>query len=436
MRPGGVGFGRGLLANEQAIAVGEPLYGGRFAAGDRELPFVLPGELIAGQEVIEAASARVVPGCVHFGVCGGCQYQHANYPAQLLIKQTVLTGLLEAAGLGSLPAIRTHADEPWQYRNRIRLRVQPVDGMLHVGYTLRGSNEFLPIQMCPIAAPVLWRAAEALLLAAREDALSHRWLASTSEVELLCLPDETRLQAQFFLHDTDPAHGGAGGFARFCDALRVRLPELAGAGAELDPELSRRARRAWAGAAWGAAGLNYPVAGREYWVARGAFFQVNRFLVDRLVELVCAGQQGTLAWDLFAGVGLFTRALLERFGRVVAVEGGELAAAALATAGRGGKLFDAVRAPALDFLRARELQRERPELVVLDPPRAGLGVEGASVLARIAPARIVYVSCDPTTLARDLAVLVRGGYTVEAIDLVDLFPQTYHLETIVRLARR
>ncbi len=148
------------------------------------------------------------------------------------------------------------------------------------------------------------------------------------------------------------------------------------------------------------------------------------------------GADGELAWDLFAGVGLFTRALAERFARVVAVEGGDAAAASLAVAAKGGKGergFEAVHGATMEFLRAREHQRERPELVVLDPPRAGLGVEAAEVLGRIGAARVVYVSCDPTTLARDLVVLVRAGYGVESVDLVDLFPQTFHLETVVRL---
>ena len=117
---------------------------------------------------------------------------------------------------------------------------------------------------------------------------------------------------------------------------------------------------------------------------------------------------------------------------------GDIAAAALAAAGKGGKGgrgFEAVHAPALDFLRARELQRERPELIVLDPPRAGLGAEGAAILGRIGAARLVYVSCDPVTLARDLAVLAEAGYRLEAVTLADLFPQTFHMETVVHLAR-
>ena len=166
---------------------------------------------------------------------------------------------------------------------------------------------------------------------------------------------------------------------------------------------------------------------------------MNRFLVDQLVDLVAAGfpaagAGGELAWDLFAGVGLFSRVLAGHFGRVVAVEGGEAAARDLANAARKGG-FEARRASALEFLEEQERQRERPQLVVLDPPRAGLGAEGTSLLGRSGAERIVYVSCDPETLARDLSGLVRAGYRVERVTLVDLFPQTYHLETVVFLRR-
>ena len=287
--------------------------------------------------------------------------------------------------------------------------------------------------MCPIAAPVLWRAAETLVRLAAENVLCQRWLGAAAEVELFCTGDEQRLQMQTVPGATPPRCGDCA-LRSFCEAVKAALPELAGAEARLDQEAGRRARKAWAGEGWGAPGLACEVDGRSYWVSRGAFFQVNRFLLDELVKLVCDAETGSLAWDLYAGVGLFSRALAERFGRVVAVEGGETAAADLLTAARQFG-FEARREAALDFLRSQEHQRERPELVVLDPPRAGLGSEGAAVLGRIGAARVVYVSCDPETLARDLAVLTGAGYRLERMTMVDLFPQTFHLETVVRLRR-
>jgi 23S rRNA (uracil1939-C5)-methyltransferase len=404
---------------------------------DAEIDAVPRGKPLYGGALVMAAADRVEPGCVHFGTCGGCQYQHAAYPAQLTIKQQILTDLMADGLEAAVPDIAVHAGPEWGYRNRIRVRLARGNDSLRAGYSLRASNEFLPIIMCPIAAPVLWRAVEAILTLA-EAPVAGRLLGGVSEVELFSTQEETRLQATFYVGDAGVARQESGSFAGMCEQLRGIVPELVGAGLVLDPELGRRERRAWKPQAWGAPGLTLKVSGHIYWVSRGAFFQVNRFQVADLVELATQDRLGQVAWDLYAGVGLFSAALAERFERVVAVEGGHAAAADLAQNGKPAKGrpgFITVHAPTLDFLRSQQHQRERPELVVLDPPRAGLGVEGAEVLASIGPKQIVYVSCDPVTLVRDLAVLVAAGYAVEAIHLVDLFPQTFHLETVVALRR-
>jgi len=423
-----------------SIRVLEPLYGGSFTtSASQALAYVLPGELVERMphlRILEPTAARTAPACAHFGTCGGCHYQHASYPAQLLLKREILANLLAAAGVAALPEIQTEAAEPYAYRNRIRLRIElDASGETVAGYSRRASNDFLPIHMCPIAAPALWHTAEAILNLASTDPLAKRWLAITSELELFTTPDQTRLQLHFFVRAAEAGKRESSSFQGFCDRLRHELAQptsiqLAGATATLDPSLNRQARRAWSGATWGAAGLTYPAAGRNYWLPRGAFFQVNRFLIDRLVDLVAAGKTGPLAWDLYAGVGLFTRALAERFAQVIAVEGAEPAAAALATL---KPPVAAVHSSTLDFLRARVLDRERPSLIVLDPPRAGLGPEAAQLVARIAAPEIVYVSCDPTTLALDLAHLT--GYEVASLTLIDLFPQTFHIETITHLRK-
>ena len=438
------------MSSANLIRILQPIYGGSFATDTAAATdsaalatCVLPGELIRTDpqlEILQPSPDRTVAACRHFGACGGCHYMHASYPAQLDLKRDILKGLLAGAGLKGLPEIRTEASPEWHYRNRIRVRVEPAGGgRLRAGYNVMATRRFLPIDgSCPISAPVLWRSINAMLALAVDEEQVRRWLAVTSELELFCTPDEAQLQLQFLLRATDASSRDDTAFSRFCERLRSVVPELTGAGALLDPELNRRARRQWAGAAWGARGLNYPVAGRRYWVPRGAFFQVNRFMIDRLVNLVTGGQAGRLAWDLYAGVGLFTRALAESFTEVVAVEGADAAVVGLRSACKGFKgagAVETVQAATLDFLRARELQRERPELIVLDPPRAGLGPEGSPILARIAAPRVIYISCDPTSLARDLAIMTRGSYRVDSLVLVDLFPQTYHMETVVHLSR-
>jgi 23S rRNA (uracil1939-C5)-methyltransferase len=177
--------------------------------------------------------------------------------------------------------------------------------------------------------------------------------------------------------------------------------------------------------------LVYRAADEDYWVSRGGFFQTNRFLIDELVRLVTGKRTGTIAWDLYAGVGLFSRALAKSFRQVVAVEA---SANELSTTFREqGRR--AVEATTVAFLRSAVVQRERPELIVVDPPRAGLGAEVCGLLVRVAAPEIVYVSCDPVTLARDLKSLADAGYSVTELHMVDMFPQTFHLETVVVLRR-
>ena len=415
--------------------------GGGVAESGAVVPFVLPGELVqieagGGVKVIEASPDRVAPACMHFGECGGCHYQHASYPAQLAIKQAILRETFAAAGLTELPEIAVHAGEPWGYRNRIRLRVGEVNGELRVGYNrvgASGGDAMLPVTMCSIAAPVLWRAAEAVVALAKFDAAVRGWLAAAVEIEFFANGDENALQLVLFTRRPPAA-----GFGAFCKALQRIVPELAGAGAAMLPKnpspQGRRAEHAKAGAQWGTAGLIYSVGDDRHWVSRGAFFQVNRYAVEDLLRLAVDDRKGTLAWDLYAGVGLFSRALAERFEQVVAVEAGQPAASDLAAALKGKK-HRAVAMMTLDFLQVAVVQRERPELIVMDPPRAGVGAEVCALLARVRCPELVYVSCDPVTLARDVRELTDGGYKLAELNLVDMFPQTFHMEAVAVLRR-
>jgi len=235
----------------------------------------------------------------------------------------------------------------------------------------------------------------------------------------------TALLATLFV--TSPAKAR---FDLLAQVLHEQIPALIGA------ELVFEARAAYPQrslAQWGAASLEYHAAGFDYRVDHGAFFQVNRWLVDALVERVTVGQKGTLAWDLFAGVGLFAHKLTAAFERVLAVESAPFATAALAhnLRGTGGR---AVTAETLAFLR-RNPAGKQPDLIVVDPPRTGLGAESCALLAEIASPAVACVSCDPATLARDLRALIGSGYQIQSIALADLFPQTFHMETVVQLRR-
>ena len=418
------------------VQIEKPIYGGNFLARDEGkaifVPLALPGEqarvrVVEGkrgyataeiEELVVPAPDRVEPGCRYFGVCGGCQYQHANYETQLQIKHAVLRETLERGGVKPPDEIAVLAGQPWAYRNRIRLAFDPHG---NPGYRARRSHAVVPIGECSISAPLLVRAA----LAAAEEAIQFGPALRPTEVVLFCDADETALLMTVINGSAVKVR-----FDEFVRAIRLRVPELAGAELMIESGMNQQARGA---AQWGATSLTYRAAGADYRVDHGAFFQVNRWLVDVLLERVTAGHRGKLAWDLFAGVGLFARRLADRFERVIAVEPAPAAIDAL-EANLAGTTGSAVRASTLDFLR-RNRTGERAELIVVDPPRTGLGADITALLAEIAAPALVYVSCDPATLARDLRMLLGKGYAIESVALADLFPQTFHLETVVRLRR-
>jgi 23S rRNA (uracil1939-C5)-methyltransferase len=389
---------------------------------------------------LTAAATNVTPRCPHFGTCGGCQYQDLAYDDQLVLKRKRLEKLLLNAGVEVPDAVAVHSSRSYSYRNRIRLRLQRIEGALCFGYNRPGTTEFLPITVCPISAPVLIKIAEALLAAAATDRDARHWIDAAAEVELFTNDDLSRVQLTLFCAPRTKAPQGS--LQRLLEALQRDAPQVVGVGAEaFDPRTGPTGRTL---AEAGASGLNYRVpiatqAEETYWITRGGFFQVNRFLLPALVELVCRDadrpRSGSLVWDLFSGVGLFSRVLARSFTQVIAVEANPVAIADLSSVFRKlGRQHKAVESATLDFLRAAVLQRERPDLVVLDPPRAGAGAEACELLNRVAPRHIVYVSCDPNTLARDLAVL-QASYTVSALHLIDLFPQTSHIEAVAVLTR-
>ncbi len=275
------------------VQIEKPVYGGAFLARVEGkamfVPLALPGERVRvrtveekrgyasaeAEEIVAAAAKRVAPACRHFGACGGCQYQHADYAAQIAFKQAILRETLERGGVRAPEEIVVLAGEPWAYRNRIRLAF---DAEGHAGYRGRRSHAVVRIAECPIAAPLLVRAA----LAAGEIARELRLGSGPSEIALFCDARETALLASVTV-----AGGGKRWFEDFAKALAERIPEVQGL--ELVTEGGKR-QAPRSVARWGASSLVYIVRGRaagfDYRVDQGAFFQVNRWLVDELVECV------------------------------------------------------------------------------------------------------------------------------------------------------
>ena len=408
------------------------------------VPYVLPDEVVAIdpverkkkfirgklESIIAPSPQRIAPRCPYFGACGGCHYQHQPYEAQVPSKVAILTetllrlGHIEWAGL-----IETHAAGPWGYRNRAQWKVRPpgksddsdARRLTGIGYFRASSAALVPVDQCAILSPLLESTLRSLETALRNGALPN----SLRELEAFADAKDEKLilNASFVGFPTNIPVLAASFRALVPQAESILFHEPARDRMEL----------------FGPGFLRYDTEKNSYRVGHMSFFQVNRFLIDEMVRVVTApppdagGKRQKLALDLFAGVGLFAVPLAEHFDRVVAVEANPASVRDLEL--NIDTLKGGVETREADVEEFLYKYRENPDLLILDPPRAGLEPGSVNRLTHMRVKRITYVSCDPSTLARDLAVLVKSGFRVEEIHLFDLFPQTFHIESIVKLVR-
>ncbi len=432
------------------------------------VPFVIPGEQVEASpvetrpgfvrakldKILSASPQRIEPACPYFGRCGGCHYQHINYDAQLSYKAGILRETLRrTAKLELTQEIQLHPSPPWNYRNRTRMRVQHTPNFA-LGYLRHNSHDVLPVENCPISSPLINQAIAAVWKLGRDGALPR----AAYGLQFFANRDDAKLLVEVYVRpDTSQTHpskssleaalslpkGGAPaaeGLQPFAAALHRELPQVAGVvvfpTSALEDESGQYAPLAGihneASQAIGDRSLLYHVVGHDYRVSGGSFFQTNRFLTDKLVEIAIAGRKGRGALDLYAGAGLFTAQLARNFDSVLAVESSPHSFADLRH--NVPSNVKCIRSTTEKFL-AERAAKLAPDLVVIDPPRAGLGEKAARALGRMTVSRVTYVSCDPATLARDLRVLLEFSFRVEQAHLLDMFPQTFHMETVLHLSR-
>jgi 23S rRNA (uracil1939-C5)-methyltransferase len=405
------------------------------------VPYVLPGEEVRAAtktkqkklvwaellEVTSPAKQRGKPRCPHFQKCGGCHYQHISAVEQLRLKKEILRETLSRlGGISWDGAVIEHAAEPYGYRNRAQWAVR--DGMPRaLGYFLPESSVILPVDECPVLSPLLART----FLRLQEMTRSGTLPAGVQEIEAFADSADERIALNIaFDRFPKPAN-------ELAAAFRGALPQIESL-LLLDQKKNKFELS-------GPGYLTQEAGGYHYRVSHLSFFQVNRFLIEDLLKTVVANARGELALDLYAGVGFFTLPLAKTFARVLSVDANLAATRDLHTnAELAGVAVSSHNEHAEEFLKKTE---EKPEFVVLDPPRAGLGAKAARDLAAIGAREIVYLSCDPSTLARDLSVLTNSArkpkdisapthcYEITEMHLFDLFPQTFHIETLVRLRR-
>ncbi len=394
---------------EKLVYGGDAL--GRLSGGVAAfIPFGLPGEKVNARvieekrghvraelvEVLEPSLARIAPRCKHFMACGGCHYQHLAYQTQLQVKTDILRDQLTRIGKIPDPPIEPIIASPleWNYRNHVQFHLTR-EGKL--GYIAANGRGVIPISECHLPETSLnefWPSLEfdpGLGL----DRISLR-LGVNSESMLVLesedlLPPELEIQA---------------------DLSVVHL---------MDDDMVVMA---------GNQALNISVKDRRFRVSAASFFQVNTGMAGKMVDHLLKHlpvSSSTILLDVYCGVGLFSAFFAGRVGRLIGIEASPSACEDFAA---NLDEFDNValyEAPAEAVLPALDVI---PDIAILDPPRAGLDKRALEALLVLGPAGIAYVSCDPSTLGRDAARLITGGYRLIQVTPFDLFPQTYSIESI------
>ncbi len=431
------------MADELRLSLEKLIYGGdglAHADGNTVfVPYVLPGEEVRAAtkskkkkliwaellDVSSPAKERGKAKCAHFQKCGGCHYQHIPATEQLRLKKDILRETLSRlGGVAWDGAIAEHSGEPYGYRNRAQWAVR--SGMPRaLGYFLPESSVIVPIDECPVLSPRLAHTFAQLQEMARAGTLPE----NIQEIEAFAdSADEMIALNVAFEKFPKPA-------AELASTFRKALPQIESL-LLLDQKKNRFELT-------GPGYLTHEAGGYKFRVSHLSFFQVNRFLIEDLLKTVTANAQGASALDLYSGVGFFTLPLARTFRKVVSVDANLAATRDLyANAEIAGVMITSHNEHVEEFLKKTQ---EKPEFVIVDPPRAGLGAQAAEKLAELGAEEIVYLSCDPSTLARDLAVLtcsrrkpkeITGPsirYEIAEMHLFDLFPQTFHIETLVKL---
>lgn len=399
-----------LPEGPQELRVEKLVYGGeglsRFHGQVVFTPFTAPGELVSARiskgrkgllqgtllEVIEPAAGRTVPPCPVYTRCGGCQLQHLTPEEQLAQKVEILRETLQRIGRIRLDTdIQTLAADPLHYRNRIQLHFD--EG--RVGFLAASSHRQVDTSACPISSPKI-NEVIAIFAAMAKEPRFPRFLHAAE-----IFTNETEVQINITASDKPLAKW----FFEWCaDEIAGFVP------GELD----------------------YTVGLQRFRVSGKSFFQVNRYLLEPLAALATRNLKGKLALDLYSGVGLFALPLTRSFEHVHAVESSRSATDDCAYNAQRAAIDLGVSHINVDEYLAKF--RQQPDFILADPPRSGLGTKVVEQLLRLKAPTVRIVSCDPSTLARDLSPLLQGGYAITNLTLVDLFPQTYHLETVAELS--
>ena len=375
------------------------------------VPFALPGETVRARivderknyaraellEVVKASPERIAPRCPHYGICGGCHYQHLSYPAQLKLKTEILRDQLSRIGKIENPPLQAiiPAAEEWNYRNHVQFHLDQ-SGVL--GFVAASDpSELIPIKECFLP----------------EAAINQLW--PTLEFEADSPVERVSLRV-----------GMDGDLLLALESDEPEAPEMETEAGISIVHITDDDSVVLAGDGY----ILISVLGRPFKVSAASFFQVNTGMAEKMVahllENLPVTASSTLL-DVYCGVGLFSAFFAPKVGRLIGIETSPSACEDFAVNLDEFEHVELYEGPAEEILPALKTSAD---VVIVDPPRAGLDKAVLDALLRIKPKTLAYVSCDPATLARDAARLLAGGYTLKQVTPFDLFPQTYHIESI------
>ena len=391
-----------------------------------------------GEELLEPSPARIEPDCPFFGKCGGCDCRHMSYEEELRFKLDRVNAALERIGRQTVKAKEiVGSDVIERYRNKGIFAVAEVNGAPQSGFFRERSHELIGVDRCLLQNELAERAAKAVTAFMDKNAFpAYDEKSGRGTVRhVFCRSAHRTSDAVVCIVS---AKGFGDKTPLLVDALRETCPELSGIVLNVNKTPGNTVLAGEFHTLWGKAEIVDELCGSKFSIAPQAFFQINPPQAERLYErAVRYAGNGELAFDLYCGAGTISLCLAGRFRRVIGAEiVPEAIENARANAEANGveniEFLCADAGEAAQKLAERDL---RPDVIVVDPPRKGMSEEAVRAVCSMGPQRVVYVSCDPATLARDILRFTELGYTLREATAVDMFPRTCHVETAALLSR-
>ena len=392
-----------------------------------------------GEELLEPSPARIEPDCPFFGKCGGCDCRHMSYEEELRFKLDRVNAALERIGRQTVKAKEiVGSDVIERYRNKGIFAVAEVNGAPQSGFFRERSHELIGVDRCLLQNELAERAAKAVTAFMDKNAFpAYDEKSGRGTVRhVFCRSAHRTSDAVVCIVS---AKGFGDKTPLLVDALRETCPELSGIVLNVNKTPGNTVLAGEFHTLWGKAEIVDELCGSKFSIAPQAFFQINPPQAERLYErAVRYAGNGELAFDLYCGAGTISLCLAGRFRRVI---GAEIVPEAIENARANAKangvenieFLCADAGEAAQKLAERDL---RPDVIVVDPPRKGMSEEAVRAVCSMGPQRVVYVSCDPATLARDILRFTELGYTLREATAVDMFPRTSHVETVVLMTKK